>query len=189
VTGNAACSIALRNAVFKGVPKAFWNDIYDEARKVCMGDVKTLANRRSEALAHFAKLGASNDKVFATLGVKGIEDVTLEHLAVLTGIKTAIKEGELTIEAAFAPKDEAQAAGDKPSRADQAKDLLKGQDKLPHFDEATARAAIKEAKTPEELAKKWTEIVADYKNTSRDLPIDLEAAKFERSETLTQKAK
>ncbi|MFN8826683.1 MAG: hypothetical protein ACK501_17070, partial [Planctomycetota bacterium] len=29
VTGNAACSIALRNAVFRGIPRAFWIDIYD----------------------------------------------------------------------------------------------------------------------------------------------------------------
>ncbi len=34
VTGNAACSIALRNAVFRGIPRAFWIDIYDAARKV-----------------------------------------------------------------------------------------------------------------------------------------------------------
>lgn len=190
VTGNAACSIALRNAVFKGVPKAFWNDIYEEARKVCMGDVKTLANRRSEALAHFAKLGASNEKVFATLGVKGIEDVSLEHLAVLTGIKSAIKEGELTIDAAFAPKEPDAAAGDKtPSRTDQAKELLKGQGAIPNFDVATATAALKESKTPEALEAKWKEIVSDYSATGRDLPVDLEATRNDRREALSQKAK
>src|SRR5690606_20898415 len=55
VTANAACSIALRNAVLKGVPKAFWEDMYTEARKVIMGDVKTLANRRAAAIASFQR--------------------------------------------------------------------------------------------------------------------------------------
>lgn len=185
-TGNAACSIALRNAVFKGVPKAFWNDIYEAARKVCMGDAKTLANRRSEALAYFAKLGAPSEKVFATLGVAGVEDVTLEHLATLNGIKNAIKDGELTIESAFAPP--ADASGEKPqSRAEQAKAALKGQDGIPHFDEATARAAITAAKTLDELDAKWKEIVADYKN--REMPLALEAARNDRRATIEQAAK
>jgi hypothetical protein len=189
-TGNAACAIALRNAVFKGVPKAFWNDIYEAARKVTMGDAKTLANRRSEAMAYFQKLGASADKVFATLGVAGIEEVTLEHLAVLVGLKNAIKDGELTIEEAFKPKDSEQTSGGKtPSRAEQAKAALAGQDKVPHFDLATATAALKEAKTVDVLEAKWKEVVADYANTGRALPIELEAARNDHREALNQKGK
>jgi len=57
VTANAACSIALRNAILKGVPKAFWEDMYAEARKVIMGDIKTLANRRALAVAAFQRYG------------------------------------------------------------------------------------------------------------------------------------
>ena len=58
VTGNAACSIALRNAVFRGIPRAFWIDIYDAARKAAVGDAQTLANKRAHMFAHFLKLGA-----------------------------------------------------------------------------------------------------------------------------------
>lgn len=50
VTANAACSVALRNAILKGVPKAFWEDMYQAARATVMGDFKTLANRRDEAI-------------------------------------------------------------------------------------------------------------------------------------------
>lgn len=103
VTANAACSIALRNAILKGVPKAFWEDMYVEARKVIMGDIKTLANRRADALSHFQRFGISAEQVCTKLDVPGIEDIGLEHLVLLRGIVTAIKEGDTTPEDAFGP--------------------------------------------------------------------------------------
>lgn len=103
VTGNAASSIALRNAILKGVPKAFWDDMYQAARAVVMGDFSTLANRRADALKAFISLGVSNEQVFAKLGVEGAHDITLEHLVTLRGLITAIKEGDTTPEQAFAP--------------------------------------------------------------------------------------
>lgn len=112
VTANAACSIALRNAILKGIPKAFWADMYDAARKTAMGDVKTLANRRADALAAFLKYGVSNEQVFLKLGVTGQEDITLEHLLLLRGMLTAIKDGDTTPEQAFAA--EGAPAGAKP---------------------------------------------------------------------------
>ena len=101
VTANAACSIALRNAILKGVPKAFWTDMYESARKVIMGDARTLANRRAEALAYLQKLGATEAMVLAILGAQGVEDITLENLVTLRGIATAIKDGDTTVEQAF----------------------------------------------------------------------------------------
>lgn len=102
VTANAACSIALRNAILKGVPKAFWEEMYNAARKTIMGDYKTLNNRRAEALAQFQKFGVSAEKVCYTLEVAGVEDIGLEHLVVLRGILTAIRDGDTTAEMAFA---------------------------------------------------------------------------------------
>jgi hypothetical protein len=46
VTGNAACSIALRNAILGGVPKALWRKAYDAVQHTIAGDVKTLAETR-----------------------------------------------------------------------------------------------------------------------------------------------
>ena len=103
VTGNAACSIALRNAVFKGIPKAFWEDIYQAARKAAVGDIKTLAANRAAALGYCAKMGIQKEAVLGALGVPSVEDIGLEHLATLKGLLTAIKEGETTIEQAFRP--------------------------------------------------------------------------------------
>jgi hypothetical protein len=101
VTANAACSIALRNAILKGVPKAFWEDMYLEARKVIMGDIKTLANRRAAAVAAFQKFGVTPEQVCSKLGVPGVEDIGLDQLVVLRGLLTAIKEGDTSPEDAF----------------------------------------------------------------------------------------
>ena len=101
VTGNAASSIALRNAILKGVPKAFWDDMYQAARKVVMGDVKTLANRRAEAIKAFVAFGVNQQQIIDKLEVAGVEDIGLEHLVILRGLLTAIREGDTTAEQAF----------------------------------------------------------------------------------------
>jgi hypothetical protein len=111
VTANAACSIALRNVILKGVPKAFWSDMYDQAREVAIGNVQTLANRRARALSMLQKMGVQSNHVFQFLGIKAEADMTLDHLATLFGMSTAIKEGDTTPEMAFnidatAPKNE-----------------------------------------------------------------------------------
>jgi hypothetical protein len=103
VTANAASSIALRNAILKVIPKAFWSDIYESARQTIMGTYATLNNRRSDALAAFQKRGVSAAMIFAHFGVEGVEDITLEHLVTLRGLLTAIKEGDTTPEQVFSP--------------------------------------------------------------------------------------
>lgn len=104
VTGAAATSIALRNAVFRGVPKAFWSDIYAAARKAAVGDVKTIANKRADALEGLQKMGVPAEQVFLALNVKGIQDIGTDELLQIKGWVTAIKDGETTIEEAFAVK-------------------------------------------------------------------------------------
>lgn len=101
VTANAACSIALRNAILKGIPKAFWKDIYEESRRAAIGDVKTLAGRRADMLAYFAKMGVQPEQIFELLEVGGEADITLDHLATLKGMATALKDGDTTIEMMF----------------------------------------------------------------------------------------
>ncbi|WP_439606834.1 hypothetical protein [Hydrogenophaga sp.] len=102
VTANAACSIALRNSILKGVPKAFWADLYESARSTAIGDMQTLANRRARALGVLQKMGVQPAQVFLYLGIAGEEDLTLEHLGTLFGITTAIRDGDTTPEQAFA---------------------------------------------------------------------------------------
>lgn len=108
VTANAACSIAKRNALNGIVPRVYVNQLCDLAMETARGTQKTLTERRSRALAYFAdKLGVKADKVLAKLGRKGTEEITLEDLNRLNGLKTAIKEGDTTIDIEFNPQPEA----------------------------------------------------------------------------------
>lgn len=103
VTGNAAMSIALRNAIFRVVPRAYVDHIYTQVKQVSVGDAKTLAARRSDVVARLGKMGVPTDRVFAKLGKASIEDVALDDLEILIGLGTAIKDGSMTIDAAFPP--------------------------------------------------------------------------------------
>jgi len=101
VASNAAVSIGARNAVLKAIPKAYWQPIYLACRQIVAGDSQTLSARRDAMLAYFLKLSVTNDRVFTALAVKGVEDITLDHLVTLKGVASAIKNGEVTVEGAF----------------------------------------------------------------------------------------
>jgi len=101
VTGNAACSIALRNAVLKGVPKAIWNPMWERSRQAAKGDISTLIDRRNAAFDQLAKMGVQADRVFNALGVGGPADIGLDELVELNQLITAINEGDQSIDDAF----------------------------------------------------------------------------------------
>lgn len=101
VTANAACSIAMRNAVLGCIPQAIWAEMFAAARRVVAGDVKTLANRRAAAIAEFTIFGVTEPVILATLGRAGVQDITIDDLVTLNGMLTAIKDGEHTAEQLF----------------------------------------------------------------------------------------
>jgi hypothetical protein len=146
VTANAACSIGLRNAILKGVPKAFWDDMYEAARKTVMGDAQTLANRRADALGFLQKMGATEEMVCEKLGVPGIEDIGLDHIVILRGLATAIKDGDTTVEMAFSPDVE-----EKPGGAQDVMDKFKKTEKKAEVKTGRKATTKKEAdRTPKE---------------------------------------
>lgn len=110
VTANAACSIALRNAILKGIPKAFWADMYQAARLASVGDVKSIANKRAEAVKAFVVYGITEPQILGRLGRSGIQDVSIDDLIVLAGFLTAIKDGDSTPESIFAEESERKPA-------------------------------------------------------------------------------
>lgn len=110
VTGNAACSIALRNAVFKVIPMAYSKAIYQQARLVAVGDARTLSARRGALIDYFGKMGVRPEQIFAAVGRAGVEDITLDDLATLHGFATAIKEGDSTVDEMFGAKPQTPAA-------------------------------------------------------------------------------
>lgn len=115
VTGNAAAAIALRNAVLHGVPKAFWNELWEAARRVAKGDHKTLPNRRAEAVKMFQGYGVSSERLLAFLGLADIADIDTDHLMVLRGMVQAFRDNESTPEQIFGdPQAKPKPAGPRP---------------------------------------------------------------------------
>lgn len=103
-TGNAAVSIALRNAVLKGIPKGVWRPLYQVVERALAGTAKTLAKRRRDMLEYLAsKHGITEEQVLKRLQLVAVEDIGTEDLLTLHGLATAIKEGDTTPEAAFRP--------------------------------------------------------------------------------------
>lgn len=102
VTANAACAIAKRNALNGVVPRVFVQELYEAAKRVAVGTEATLGDRRARALTFYKdKLGVSLDRILKKLQRDGIESITLDDLERLTGIKTAIKDGDTTVDQEF----------------------------------------------------------------------------------------
>lgn len=132
VTGNAACAIAIRNAITRGIPQAFWAEHLEAAKRVVAGDVKTLNSRRATMLNEFMIMGVRNEQVFGLLGVKGVDDISIDNLVVMNGVFNSIKDSVTTIEAAFAPeemKNPDHATPPRPNRSEFERDGSK--DKAP----------------------------------------------------------
>jgi hypothetical protein len=98
---NAGSAIALRDAVFKVVPMALIKPVLEAAKRTAIGDQKTLGERRVKAVELFVKMGVKQERVFARIEKKGIDDVTLEDLETLLGLYTGIKDGNVSIDEAF----------------------------------------------------------------------------------------
>jgi hypothetical protein len=98
VTGNAACSIAFRNAVLAGVPRAVWDRAYETALRLIRGDMKTLPERRDAAMKAMAAFGLSSEDVCKIIRVVGPADITIDHLVTISGLHNALKEGETSAE-------------------------------------------------------------------------------------------
>jgi len=84
-TGNAACALAFRNAVFKVIPGALVKPVYEAAKKLAIGDSKSLVQRRADSVAHFSKMGVTKEQICKVLNIKSVDDIMLEHLELLIG--------------------------------------------------------------------------------------------------------
>ncbi|MFY8201188.1 MAG: hypothetical protein ACOVLE_10980 [Pirellula staleyi] len=92
VTGRAACAIALREAIFKIVPRALWNEIYEQARITSIGKGLTMQAQRDKCMAWWKKAGATESQVLQFLSRQGIEEVTIDDLITLRGLVTTMKD-------------------------------------------------------------------------------------------------
>ena len=152
VTGNAACSIALRNAVLTVIPKAVTKRIINEVKQVALGQSIDLEQSRQNVIQYFAKLG-----------VKSAQEIDKQKIFELRATANAIKEGTTTVEECFvkpaleAKKEaQAQAAGkDAKSRAEAAIAQATGAASVPaNVDPETGEIKSEQAQASENGQKK-----------------------------------
>lgn len=124
VTGNAAASIALRNAVLTVIPKAVTKRIINEVRKVALGQSIDLETSRQNIIAYFGKMGVTQQQILDHLGIKDLKEIDQQAVFELRGTANAIKEGTTTVQETFVrPAVEAkkQADGEKAAKSAQDK--------------------------------------------------------------------
>lgn len=101
VTGNAACSIAFRNAVLKVVPKALTASVIDQVKNVSIGQALDIATMRERMVEWFANRGIPEKDLLEWCDLNSREELTQETLMELRGLCTAITEGDTSIEEAI----------------------------------------------------------------------------------------
>lgn len=101
VTGNAASSIAFRNAVLTVIPKAVTKRIINEVKRVALGQSIDLETSRQNIIQYFAKLGVTQEQLFVYLGIKKVEEIDKQTVFELRATANAIKEGTTTVEETF----------------------------------------------------------------------------------------
>ncbi|MBN2571308.1 MAG: hypothetical protein JXA68_04210 [Ignavibacteriales bacterium] len=110
VTGNAANSIAFRNAVLNVVPKGITDLVYKASMNVLTGDLtdeQKLVSARKKAFDYFkSEYNISEEQVLNSMGLRSVNQVKSEQIADLRAMMQAIKDGDSTPEEMFNLKTE-----------------------------------------------------------------------------------
>jgi len=105
VTGNAANSIAFRNAVFAVIPKAVTDSVYKATRNLIAGDLSSeekMIKRRNQAVEYFKdNYGATEEEILQVLGVGSMNAIRQDQIVLLLDLDQAIKDGDTTPADAF----------------------------------------------------------------------------------------
>ena len=105
VTGMAAASIAMREAILAIVPKNASDKIYQAARDTIAGKISNkneLIKRRKSMLDYFKNNYNIDEKqVLKYLEIKTSNQITKDHIIDLIGLDNSIKEGEVKLESIF----------------------------------------------------------------------------------------
>ncbi len=101
VLSNAASAKALRNAIFKVVPKALVDRVLEKAMSFAVGDQKTVNSKVADVFDKLIKMGIDKEKILTYYGRASLSEITTEDFKSLIGVGTAIKEGHIKIEECF----------------------------------------------------------------------------------------
>lgn len=107
VTGNAANSIAFRNAVFAVIPKAVTDRVYQAAQHAVTGDLSDqdmLLARRKKCIDFFREEYAiSEQEVIALCGKQTVNQIKAPEIALLLGITQSLADGDTTVDELMRP--------------------------------------------------------------------------------------
>lgn len=114
VTGNAANSIAYRNAVFSVVPKAVVDKVYKAAQKFITGDLsdeEMLIKRRTDAIRYFNdEWGITEAEAIKLCGKQTVNQIKADEIALMLGIAQSLKDGDTTVDEIMKPIRESKEA-------------------------------------------------------------------------------
>ena len=121
VTGNAANSIAYRNAVFAVIPKNVSDKVYRCAQKYITGDLSSeekLLKRRTDAINYFNnELSIKENEVIKLCGKQTVNQIREEEILLLINIIQSLKDGDTTVDDLMKPirgaKEDVDAKKDK----------------------------------------------------------------------------
>ena len=101
VIAKAALAKARRDAIFQVVPRAIAKPVEYACKDLLFGNQVSITKRRERVMGWIGKLNIDVDRVWNALSIGGLDDVGIEELETLTGLKTAIQNNEVTIDEAF----------------------------------------------------------------------------------------
>lgn len=107
VTGNAANSIALRNAIFAVIPKTYVDKVYKAAQAMITGDLSDetkLLQKRTAVIKGFNETYAITEaEVIKLCGKQTINQIKTEEIALLIGMAQSLKDGDTTVDQLMKP--------------------------------------------------------------------------------------
>jgi len=134
MAGNAAASIAYREAVFKVVPQAMILQAYDQSLLVARGQETPIAQWRDAAIhCVWNDFGVDEDRLVAAVGRNNRDELTREDLLKINQFAEAIREGQSTIDEVFPEIPEEQEEEPKP-KTQRKKATSKKQNQKPKAD-------------------------------------------------------
>lgn len=107
VTGNAANSIAYRNAVFSVIPRAITDKVYQAAQHCITGDLSDedkIIARRKKCIDYFKdEFGITEQEVVMLCGKKTVNQIKANEIALLLGITQSLSDGDTTVDELMKP--------------------------------------------------------------------------------------
>ena len=101
VIEKAAAAKALRDAIFRVVPRASCKFAELAAKELLFGNASSITKWRDRISAWVKTLGIEEKRVWNALGIDGAADLKQSEIETLIGIQNALKSGDITLDEAF----------------------------------------------------------------------------------------